>query len=160
MLLSNTVKFPLCALLENIRSLHNVGSIFRTSDAVGLEKLYLTGYTGTPPRDQISKTALGAELLIPWQQYKRPTNALKKLKKEGYQIVALETGEDAQDLFEFQPEWPLCLLLGNEVEGLSSKLISEADAIVKIPMLGKKESLNVSCAYSVAVYELWRKWSI
>ncbi len=145
-------------LLENIRSLHNVGSIFRTSDGAGIEQVLLTGYTGTPPRIQIDKVALGAQKSIPWKQYKRPVNGIKMLKKKGYQIVALETGDDAVDLFEFKPQWPMALIVGNEVEGVSEELLEMADAKVSIPMMGEKESLNVSCAYSIAVYELLRKW--
>lgn len=146
------------ALLENIRSLHNVGSIFRTSDGAGVERLFLTGYTGAPPRSQISKTALGAELEVPWKSYKYPLNVVRQLKKKGVQIIALETGQNSQNIFEFEPKWPACLMVGNEVEGLSQKLLKEADAIIHIPMHGVKESLNVSCAYSVAVYELARKY--
>ncbi|MGE3278220.1 MAG: RNA methyltransferase [Candidatus Altimarinota bacterium] len=152
-------KLPISALLENIRSLHNVGSIFRSSDGAGVEQLFLTGYTGTPPREQISKTALGAELEVPWKHYKYPLNIVRQLKKKGVQIVALETGEQSEDIYEFQPKWPICLMVGNEVEGLSAKLREEADVLIRIPMLGVKESLNVSCAYSVAVYELARKYT-
>ena len=149
--------FPLYTLLENIRSLHNVGSIFRTGDGAGVQQIFLTGYTGIPPRDQISKTALGAEKSVPWKQYKRPMNIIRRLKKQGVQILALETGKDAHDLFEFKPKWPACLMLGNEVDGLSEELLASADETIQIPMMGIKESLNVSCAYSVAVYELLRK---
>lgn len=153
------MSLPLYTLLENIRSLHNVGAIFRTSDGAGVQKIFLTGYTGVPPRDQISKTALGAEKNVPWKQYKRPMNAVRQLKKKGVQIVALETGDKAVNLFDFEPKWPTCLMVGNEVEGLSPELLDDADVIVKIPMMGSKESLNVSCAYSVAVYELLRKYN-
>ena len=134
-----------------------MGSIFRSSDGAGVGQLYLTGYTGTPPREQISKTALGAELEVKWKHYKYPLNIVRQLKKKGVQIVALETGKDSQNIHEFVPKWPICLLVGNEVEGLSSKLLQEADAVIHIPMRGMKESLNVSCAFSVAVYELSRK---
>jgi tRNA G18 (ribose-2'-O)-methylase SpoU len=151
------MKTPIIALLDNIRSLHNVGSIFRSSDGAGIEKIFLTGYTGTPPRSQISKTALGAELTVPWKSYQNPLTAIRQLKKKGVQIVALETGPRSQNLFEFTPKWPICIMVGNEVEGLSPQLLAEADAIVFIPMAGIKESLNVSCAYSVAAYELRRK---
>lgn len=153
------MSIPLSALLENIRSLHNVGSIFRSSDGAGVGRIYLTGYTGIPPRNEISKTALGAELEVPWEQVVNPLDALKILKEQGVQIVALETGKDSQDIYEFQPQWPMCLLVGNEVEGISQELLSEADQIIHIPMRGVKESLNVSCAYSVAVYELARKYT-
>ena len=138
--------------------MHNVGSIFRTSDGVNLQELILCGYTPTPPRSQISKVALGAELNVPWRQMEDPLEAVKEFRREGVQIVALETGEAAMNLFEFEPQWPICLLVGNEVEGLSNELRETADVTVSIPMLGMKESLNVSCAYSISVYELLRKW--
>jgi tRNA G18 (ribose-2'-O)-methylase SpoU len=152
-------RLPIHTLLENIRSLHNVGSIFRSSDGAGVGKIYLTGYTGIPPRNEISKTALGAELEVPWEQVVDPLEAIRKLKKDGVRIIALETGKESRDIFKFQPQWPMCLLVGNEVEGISQELLSEADEIVHIPMMGVKESLNVSCAYSVAVYELARKYT-
>lgn len=150
--------FPVSIILENIRSLHNVGSVFRTGDGAGVEHIFLTGYTGTPPRIQIDKVALGAQKTIPWKQYKRPMNAVKKMKEAGYQIVALETGEDAVDLYEFEPDWPMALIVGNEVEGISEELLAAADVKVKLPMYGEKESLNVSCAFTAAIYELRRKW--
>lgn len=137
--------------------MHNVGSIFRTSDGVNLQELILSGYTPIPPRSQISKVALGAELSVPWRHATDPLEAVEELRKKGIQIVALETGEGAVNLFDFQPEWPMCLLVGNEVEGVKSELRTSADVIISIPMLGVKESLNVSCAYSVAIYELYRK---
>lgn len=148
---------PFSILAHNIRSLHNVGSIFRTSDGAGVDQVYLTGYTGTPPRIQIDKVALGAQDTMPWKHYKYPLRKVRELKKQGVQIIALETGDDAVDLFDFKPTWPVCLLVGNEVTGIDEKLLSEADVKVKIPMMGMKESLNVSCAFSVAVYEMLRK---
>lgn len=153
-----SAKLPVIGLLDDIRSMHNVGSMFRSSDGVNLRELILCGYTPVPPRSQISKVALGAELSVPWRQAGDPLEAVKELKRVGVQIVALETGEGAIDLFEFEPQWPMCLLVGNEVEGVKSELREKADVIVSIPMLGVKESLNVSCAYSIAVYELLRKW--
>jgi tRNA G18 (ribose-2'-O)-methylase SpoU len=150
--------FPVSVLLENIRSLHNVGSIFRTSDGAGVEQIFLTGYTGTPPRIQIDKVALGAQKTIPWKQYKRPMNGIKKLKAAGVQIVALETGDDAIDIYDFKPVWPMALIVGNEVEGISDQLLETSDIKIKLPMNGQKESLNVSCAFTAAIYELRRKW--
>ena len=148
---------PVTVLLENIRSLHNVGSMFRSGDGAGIEGLILSGYTGPPPRDQISKVALGAEQEVPWRQEKDPLLAAQQMREQSYQLVALETGDEAVDLMDFEPQWPVCLMVGNEVEGLSKNLLALADQVVKIPMLGHKESLNVSCAYSIAIYELLRK---
>jgi tRNA G18 (ribose-2'-O)-methylase SpoU len=144
--------FPLFGLLENIRSLHNVGSVFRTSDGAGVDLLFLTGYTCPPPRDQISKTALGAEEVVPWKHYKRPMNVVRRLKNQGVTIVALEKNEDSTSIYDFVPGGPVCLMVGNEVEGLSDQLLAEADHVFHLPMLGKKESLNVACAYSAAMY--------
>lgn len=147
-------RIPVFALLENIRSLHNIGSMFRTSDGAGVKRLYFTGYTCPPPREQISKTALGAELTVPWTQYKRPLMAVRQLKKLGVTMVALEKTDRSLCIFDYRPRGPVCLMVGNEVEGLSDRLLDAADVVVHLPMLGKKESLNVACAYSAAVYRL------
>ena len=148
---------PIYGLAENIRSLWNVGSLFRTSDAVGVRKLYLCGYTAKPPRPEISKTALGADETVPWEHVRDPLKVVVRLKELGVGIVALETGEGAVPYDAFPYEFPLCLLVGNEVEGLSRPLLSAADAKVSIPMLGTKESLNVAVAYGVALYEVLRR---
>jgi len=150
--LSTKNRFPLYALCENIRSLYNVGSIFRTSDAVRLEKLYLTGYTGYPPRKEIDKTALGAVDSVKWEHFKNPLEAVQKIKKENIPIIALEHTSESVPFDKFEFEFPFCLLLGNEVEGLSDELLHEADLSIEIPMFGLKQSLNVSVAYGVVMY--------
>lgn len=149
----------LYVVCHNIRSLFNVGAIFRTADAAGVTKLYLCGYTGHPPRKEISKVALGAENYIPWEHCPRTWRLLERLKGWGVQIVALENNICAPsvDLFQFKPEFPLALLLGNEVEGLPAALLKRSDTIVHIPMYGQKESLNVAVAFGIAVYELNRR---
>lgn len=151
-------RYPVSVLLENIRSLYNVGSIFRTADACLLEKVYLTGYTGIPPRKEISKTALGAEEVVPWKHYKNPLYLARRLKRVGVRLVALETSENAIPYTDFQPKFPLCLLVGHEVDGLSQELLSLADETIILPMRGRKNSLNVSVAFGIAVYELVGKW--
>ncbi len=148
--LQNT--FPVYALLENIRSLYNVGSMFRTADAAGIDSIYLTGYTGFPPRKEIDKTALGSTETVKWKHYADPLSCVEKLKKEGCLLVACEHTEDAVDYREIIYKAPVCLMFGNEVDGLSQELCDAADLSVLIPMYGEKLSLNVSVAFGVAVY--------
>ncbi len=143
---------PMYCLLENVRSLYNVGSIFRSSDAVLLKKLYLTGYTGSPPRKEIDKTALGATDTVEWTYTKSPVQVITELKKEKVAIVALEHTSSSKIYYEFKFPFPFCLLLGNEVDGLSEELIATADAAIEIPMYGLKQSLNVSVAYGIVIY--------
>lgn len=144
----------LSLVLPNIRSCHNVGAMFRTADGCGFEQLYLCGYTATPPKVQIDKVALGAETWIPWEQYDSVVDCLKMLKETGVQIVALELSESSIPIDSFEPETPLALVVGNEVEGLSDDVLSLVDATVHIPMHGKKASLNVSVAAGIAMYTL------
>lgn len=139
-------------IAHNIRSLHNVGSIFRTCDGAGVEKLYLTGYTGEPPRKEISKTALGAEETVPWEKVHIHTPLIRKLKKEGYRIVGIEKTSKAQNIFNYKAPEKVAIVLGNELRGLSSQLLKHCDDVVSIPMMGKKESLNVSVAAGIAMY--------
>lgn len=141
-------------LLNNIRSLHNVGSIFRTSDGAGVSKLFLCGQTGYPPRPDISKTALGAEEVVDWEYWIDPIECIEHLKKKGVQIVALEQTKGSIDYKKFKPEYPLCLVVGNEIDGVSDELLDLCDAFIEIPMRGKKQSLNVSVAFGVAIYAL------
>ena len=141
-------------LAHNIRSLWNIGSLFRTCDAFGIKKFYLTGYTATPPRREISKTALGAEEFVPWEHNKDPMEIIKNLKNDGYAIVALELTDDAQALSKFFAPKKLGLIVGHEVTGVPKDIIELCDAKVQIPMKGKKESLNVAVAAGVAMYSL------
>ncbi|OIO54885.1 hypothetical protein AUJ46_02120 [Candidatus Peregrinibacteria bacterium CG1_02_54_53] len=141
-------------LAHNVRSLWNVGSLFRTSDAFAVEKIYLTGYTAVPPRREISKTALGAEESVSWEQCEDPKNAIQKLKKQGYAIVALEQARGAVDLKKFASPPKVCLIAGHEVLGVPKELLKLCDAIVHIPMHGKKESLNVAVAAGIALHHL------
>lgn len=145
---------PISILLHNIRSMHNVGSIFRTSDGAGVSKIYLTGYTPCPPRKEIHKTALGAEEFIPWEYHVDPVKLLKKLKKEGVGIVALEKNQRSQDISSYTSKKPTCLILGNEIDGVEESLLKLADQVLHIPMRGQKQSLNVSVAFGVAIYHL------
>jgi len=152
--MSTTINKPIYLIAENVRSLFNVGSFFRCGDVFGLNKIYLCGYTGFPPRNQISKTALGADEWVPWERKKTIHGLVKKLKKSGVKIVVLETGPNTVKLPNFKPVFPMALVVGNEIDGVSQKIIELADNVVKIPMLGKKESLNVAVAAAVALYGL------
>ena len=149
---------PVCVLLDNVRSLYNVGAFFRTADAARLEKLYLCGITGRPPKRAISKTALGAEETVPWEHAWEPRTVAESLRARSYEIAAVETAVHAVDLFDWEPRFPVCLLFGHEVEGIGAELSALADTHVRIPMLGGKHSLNVATAGGVVVYELLRKY--
>jgi tRNA G18 (ribose-2'-O)-methylase SpoU len=149
---------PVSILLDNVRSLYNVGAFFRTADAAGIEQLYLCGITGRPPNRAISKTALGAEDSVRWTHSWEPLPVVEDLRVRGYEIAAVETTLHAVDLFDWEPRFPACLLFGHEVEGLRPELSQIADTHVRIPMLGGKHSLNVATAGGVAVYELLRKY--
>lgn len=148
----------LVAVLHNVRSLHNVGSIFRTADGAGVSKLYLTGYTPVPVdafgrvRSEIAKTALGAEKTVLWEKKQNLSRVVKKLKREGFSIVALEQDKKSIDYRKFRSKSPVALIVGNEVRGLSSATLKQCDAVIEIPMRGKKESLNVSVAFGIACF--------
>ena len=149
------MKFTIRVILHNIRSAYNVGTIFRTADAVGIEKIYLTGYTPNPAKDKkIEKTALGAEKYVSWESYKNLNYLLKKLKKEGFKIVALEQNEKSIPYYKFRPRFDIVLILGNEVRGLNKKILEKCDYILEIPMFGRKESLNVAVAFGIIAYYL------
>lgn len=139
-------------ICDSIRSLENIGSIFRTADALGVDKIYLCGISGTPPHHKISKTALGAEKTIPFEYQKQVGRLIDKLKKDKIKIVALEQGKRAVVYTKFKPTFPLALIIGNEVKGVSKKTLDKTDKVIDLPMRGKKESLNVSVAFGVAGY--------
>jgi len=141
-------------ICDNIRSLENIGSIFRTADALGVSKIYLCGICGQPPNPKISKTALGAEKTIPFEYCKQTGRLVDKLKKQGIQIVALEQDKNSVLHREFVPNFPVALIVGNEVKGVSKAILKKCDKIIELPMNGKKESLNVSVAFGVAGYEI------
>lgn len=145
---------PVYVVLDNIRSLYNVGAIFRTSDAVMIEKLFLCGITGTPPRKEISKTALGAEELVPWEQFDEAADAILELKKQGVKVIAVELAEGAKLYNEVKYEGPVCLVFGHEVYGISDEVMELCDEAVYLPMLGRANSLNVATCYGIMVYEV------
>lgn len=139
-------------LAHNIRSLWNVGSFFRTADAMQVQKLYLSGYTACPPRREISKTAIGAEDWIEWEYVQEPESVISQCKKEGMRIVGLEITEGAKDISDYSTDEDVCLVVGHEVTGVPRELLDACDDVVFIPMHGKKESLNVSVAAGIALH--------
>jgi len=154
----NTPRLPIYAILENVRSLYNVGSMFRTADALHMAGLYLCGYTGFPPRREITKTALGAEHTIPWEKHTDALELARDLQAKGMQIVVLEQTTDAVDFWEAPIRFPACFVVGNEVIGVSDELVALADLILELPMAGFKQSLNVATAFGVVGYELARRY--
>lgn len=148
----------LTLVLDNIRSLYNVGAVFRTADGVGAEKIFLCGITGTPEQAGVRKTALGAEERVPWEAAGDVVSVVRRLKQEGYQIVLLEQTDDALGYDEFEPGRQVCLVAGNEVDGMTSELLPLADAAVEIEMAGIKNSLNVAVALGILVYHCRARW--
>ncbi len=148
-------------ILDNIRSVYNVGSIFRTSDALGVDKIYLCGTTPTPidrfgrARADLAKVALGAQKDIAWEYCDSTKVAINKLKKEGFKIVAVEQDKKSINYKKFKPTKKIALLMGTEVTGLDKKTLSLCDRILEIPMIGKKESLNVSVSFGIVGYEIF-----
>jgi tRNA G18 (ribose-2'-O)-methylase SpoU len=151
-------RLPVVVLLDQIRSLYNVGSFFRTCDAVRVVKIVLAGITAAPPNPQIAKTALGAERTVLWEKSDDPLSSLGTLGRAGCQIAAIETSLRAVDLFDWQPEFPVCVVFGNEVEGIQPEVLARCDVHVRIPTLGLKQSIKVATAGGVVLYELLRKY--
>jgi tRNA G18 (ribose-2'-O)-methylase SpoU len=145
-------------LLDNVRSMYNVGAFFRTADAVKLEQLVLCGITSYPPKGGIRKTALGAEETVPWEYHRDATAAARALLERGFELAAIETSLHSIDLFDWTPKFPVCVIFGHEVDGVRPELLELCDTHVRIPMLGAKHSLNVATAGGVVAYELLRKY--
>ncbi len=151
-------------ILHNIRSVHNVGSMFRTADAAGIQKIFLSGYSPAPldrfklPRKDFAKVSLGAEKSVPWEYATKLSTVLAAIKRDGYTVAALEQDAASIPLFDWEPKdtGKVALLLGNEVRGISKQILSQCDLILEIPMRGKKESLNVSVAAGIAMFTLLR----
>lgn len=148
-----------CVVLDNIRSALNVGSIFRTADGLGIEKLWLCGITAAPPNPQIKKTALDAQDSVPWEYRKDLRETVLHLKNSGYKIVALEQLEASQMLSEAEFDQPICLIVGNEVEGVSEEIFGLVDEAVEINMVGVKNSFNVAVAFGIASFFIFNKIS-
>ena len=151
-------------IAHNIRSAHNVGAIFRSCDGAGVQKIFLTGYSQRPaeeakenkskPEKMLEKTALGAQLSVEWEGADDLAALIVRLKKAGVQIVALEKTDSSLNIKKFKPVFPMALILGHEVDGVKDEILRMCDAVIDIPMRGKKESLNVSVATGIAIYEI------
>ena len=151
---------PVTVVLDNVRSMYNVGAFFRTADAASIEKLCLCGITAAPPKSAITKTALGAEETVPWAHSWDALETVSAQRDRGCEIAAIETSIHAVDLFDWQPRFPVCLIFGHEVEGIRPELSALCDTHVRIPMLGTKHSLNVATAGGIVIYELLRKYRV
>ncbi len=148
-------KHPIYVMLQNIRSMWNVGSIFRTCDAARIEQIIITGYTATPPRKEIEKTALGATETVKWTYFQNPLDAMAWLKAQGVRLCALEITDCNRPYDTVRPdEFPLCLIVGNEVTGIDDEVLAACDFAIEIPQYGVKHSLNVAVAVGIALFEL------
>ncbi|HEY6142743.1 MAG TPA: RNA methyltransferase [Flavobacterium sp.] len=152
-------KTPLILVLDDIRSLHNIGSVFRTADAFLIEKIYLCGITATPPNKEINKTALGATDTVTWEHNENVLEVIEKLKKEGTNVLAIEQVESAVFLQDFKVEkdQKYALVFGNEVYGVSQEAVAICDGCIEIPQLGTKHSLNISVSAGIVVWDLFKK---
>lgn len=157
---SKAEKNPTIIILEDIRSQHNIGSVFRTADAFRISKIYLCGITATPPNKEIQKTALGATESVSWQYSEKTEDVINELKKDGYIIVGVEQTHNSLDLISdncFSSEEKIALIFGNEVFGVSESTLSSCDKIVEIPQYGTKHSLNISVCAGILIWELFKK---
>ena len=152
-------KTPIIIILDDIRSLHNIGSVFRSSDAFLVEKIYLCGITAVPPNKEIHKTALGATETVTWEHAENVLDVIEKLKKENVAVYAIEQTENSIMLNDFQPELnkKYALIFGNEVKGVNQKAINISDGVIEIPQLGSKHSLNISVTAGIVIWDLFQK---
>jgi tRNA G18 (ribose-2'-O)-methylase SpoU len=154
-------KIPVIAVLENVRSAYNVGSVFRTADAFLINALYLCGYTAFPPHKEIRKTALGADETVDWKHFKKMDDVIAELKKNEYRIYAVEQAENSHKLqaVSYKPGEKIAVVFGNEVTGVEQSTILKCDGCIEIPQLGMKHSLNVSVAAGVVLWELVKQYA-
>lgn len=151
-------RMPVVALFDNIRSMFNVGSMFRTADGAWLEEVIICGYTACPPRKEIAKTALGSEYSVPWRHIPNAVEALRALKRRGYTAVALEHTTQSRSYTQVDYNFPLVFVVGNEGVGIQDEIVQECDFAVELPQHGMKSSMNVAVAFGVMLYELRRQW--
>lgn len=154
-------KSPIVVVLENVRSMHNVGSVFRTCDAFRIEKICLCGYTPRPPHRDINKTALGATETVEWQEFDNVLEAVETCKAMGYSVYAVEQAHNSISLenIEVPPGQKMAIVFGNEAEGVSEEMIRAADGCIEIPQLGSKHSFNISVAAGIVLWELFKQQS-
>ena len=154
----NAPRYPIWGILDRIRSAHNVGSMFRTGDGANIGGLFLCESTPAPPHRHLSKTALGAVDVVPFQQFENVENAIFAARENGAQVLALEKCEGSVGLWDFEVQFPVALVVGNEKDGLDEPTRNLCDATVHLPMCGHKNSLNVSVAFGIALYEILRRY--
>lgn len=152
-------KIPIVVVLDNIRSCNNIGSVFRTSDALLIEKIYLCGITATPPNTEIHKTALDSEKTVEWEYFEDTNDAIVKLKSEGFQTFAIEQVENSIMLPEFDPNSykKIAVIFGNEVKGVQQKVVNNCDGSIEIPQFGTKHSFNISVSAGIVLWDLFSK---
>ena len=155
----NSKKTPLIVILDNIRSLNNIGSVFRTSDAFLIEKIYLCGITAKPPHKDIHKTALGATDSVDWEYVENTLDLIKKLQKDNIKTIAIEQAENSIMLQDFYPNKneKYAIIMGNEVKGVQQEVVSQADFVIEIPQYGTKHSLNISVTTGIVLWDLFKK---
>lgn len=153
-------KTPLIIVLDNVRSMYNVGSVLRTADGFRIERVCMCGITGTPPHPEIHKTALGAEDSVNWIYYKNTLECIQILRKKGYLIVALEQVEESLNMMSWQDIRPMAIVVGNEVNGVSQDVIDAADYCLEIPQIGTKHSFNVACAAAMVMWDYFKNMGI
>lgn len=155
-------KTPICIVLDNVRSLNNIGSVFRTADAFLIEKIYLCGITATPPHKDIHKTALGATDSVAWEYCEDALEVVQDLQNNGYDVYSVEQAEKAKMLNDFKcgKDKKYALVFGNEVKGVSQKVVSQSDGVLEIPQYGTKHSLNISVSVGIVVWDLWAKLKV
>ena len=158
----NSSKTPVIVILDNIRSAHNVGSVFRTCDAFLIDKIILCGITAIPPNKEIRKTALGSSESVDWRYYKNTEEVIMKLKKKDYQIIAVEQANKSIKLesFRAENEKKYAIIFGNEIKGISQKIIDNSDSVIEIPQFGTKHSLNVSVSAGIVIWDVFSKISL
>lgn len=152
-------KLPVAVVLDNVRSMHNVGSVFRTGDGFAIEKLVLCGITACPPHREIEKTALGATLSVDWVHFEKTTEAIKNLRSNGYTIIAIEQAKNSTMLNTFtpDPEKKYALIFGNEVDGVSDEVMSMIDECIEIPQFGTKHSFNIVISAGIVLWDFFAK---
>ncbi|ATA69212.1 RNA methyltransferase [Capnocytophaga cynodegmi] len=152
-------KTPLIVILDNVRSLNNIGSVFRTCDAFLIEKIFLCGITATPPNKEIHKTALGATESVDWEYVKSTISVVERLKSEGIRVISVEQTEKSVMLNDFQPNLATkyAVIFGNEVKGVEQEVVSASDGVIEIPQYGTKHSLNISVSAGIVIWDLWKK---
>jgi 23S rRNA (guanosine2251-2'-O)-methyltransferase len=150
-------KTPLIVVLDNVRSMNNVGSVFRTSDCFRIEKIILCGITAQPPHRDIRKTAIGAEESVPWEYYESTEEAVAKLKGEGYKIISVEQAENSVTLEEFIPKENSAIVFGNEIDGVMDSIVQQSDECVEIPQFGTKHSFNIAVSAGIVLWDCFRK---